>query len=154
MRAQLQRHWPWWTLAAAALVLLLWGTVSPLRYPTRDMLFEIPAGTYAKRARGIDAEILPANVRLTLGVQDVLLLRNRDSVPQVFGPVLIMPGQDFRLPFEQLGDYDFACSAHASGQMRVQVVAPPDPGLARLRWRLGQLVHAVRTLPRIGPSVS
>ena len=49
---------------------------------------------------GDKVEILPDEIRLTLGLNDVLLLRNLDDVPQVFGPTLIMPGQSFRLPFE------------------------------------------------------
>jgi hypothetical protein len=151
-RAVLRRYWPQAALLGAAAVLLLWGALAPLSYASRDQLFEIPNGTYARRMHGERVEILPSMVKLTLGVQDVLLLRNRDSVPQVFGPVLVMPGQDFRLPFEQAGDYDFNCTAHASGQMLVRVVDQPDPGWQRLRWRAEKLVHDLRYLPLIGPA--
>jgi hypothetical protein len=48
---------------------------------------------------GDKVEILPPTITLTLGLNDVLLLRNADDVPQTFGPALIMPGQSFRLPF-------------------------------------------------------
>ena len=78
---------------------------------------------------GDKVEILPDTIRLTLGVNDVLLLRNLDDVPQVFGPTLIMPGQSFRLPFEVASTYSFACTAHASGQL--SVIVEPGPG-ARL----------------------
>ena len=101
---------------------------------------------------GDKVEILPSVVRLTLGVQDVLLLRNSDDVPQMFGPALIMPGQDFRLPFEQASENQFACTAHASGQMTVSVVAFPDPGWDRLKWRLAALSHAVRYLKNSHPN--
>jgi hypothetical protein len=141
-----RRHPVAWPIAACLVLALAWAALAPLRYPTRDQLFEIPKGTYARRMAGDKVEILPAVVRLTLGVQDVLLLRNSDTVPQIFGPVLIMPGQDFRLPFEQASDYQFACSAHASGQMTVSVVPMPDPGWDRLRWRVAALSHAVRYL--------
>ena len=70
-----------------------------------------------------------------LGVRDVLLLRNLDDVPQTFGPTLMMPGQSFRLPFEVASSYQFACTAHASGQMTVVVEANPETPWARLRWR-------------------
>jgi hypothetical protein len=152
MEQKLRRYWWQSALLAAVLALLLWGAFAPLRYASRDQLFEIPKGTYARRMHGEQVEILPASVKLTLGVQDVLLLRNRDSVPQVFGPVLVMPGQDFRLPFEQAGDYQFNCSAHASGQMTVSVVPQPDPGWERLRWRFATLVHDMRYLPLVGPA--
>ena len=72
---------------------------------------------------GDKVEILPSTIRLTLGLNDVLLLRNLDDVPQVFGPTLMMPGQSFRLPFEQASELQFACTAHASGQMTVVVDA-------------------------------
>jgi hypothetical protein len=151
MDRRLRLYWPHCALAAAAAALLLWSAFAPLAYATREQLFEIPKGTYARRMKGDQVAILPSELRLTQGVQDVLLLRNRDSVPQVFGPVLVMPGQDFRLPFEQAGDYQFACTAHASGQMTVHVVPMPDPGWERLRWRLEALLHAIRYLPIRGP---
>jgi len=84
-------------------------------------------------------EILPSEIRLTLGVQDILQLRNLDDVPQVFGPALLMPGQSFRLPFEVASRYQFACTAHASGQMTVIVEPMPASAWARLRWRVGAL---------------
>src|SRR4051812_5932182 len=123
-----RRHPVAWPLAACLALALVWAALAPLHYPTRDQLFEIPKGTFARRMAGDKVEILPPVVQLTLGVQDVLLLRNSDTVPQLFGPVLIMPGQDFRLPFEQVSENQFACTAHASGQMTVSVVAFPDPG--------------------------
>jgi hypothetical protein len=147
----LRRH-PIACISAASLVLaLVWAALAPLGYASRDQLFEIPKGTHARRMAGDKVEILPSTIRLTLGVQDVLLLRNSDTVPQMFGPVLIMPGQDFRLPFEQASDYQFACSAHASGQMTVSVVPLPDPGMDRLKWRLAAFSHAVRYLKQQSP---
>ncbi len=152
MMNSLRRHPVAWPLAAALVLALAWGALAPLRYPTRDQLFEIPKGTFARRMAGDKVEILPSVVRLTLGVQDVLLLRNSDTVPQLFGPVLIMPGQDFRLPFEQASENQFACTAHASGQMTVSVVPGPNPGWERLRWRLEALSHAIRYLKKVSPT--
>ncbi len=144
----LRRHpvaWPLWTAIALA---LLWAAFAPFSYATREQLFEIPKGTHARRMAGDPVDILPKVVTLTLGVQDVLLLRNSDTVPQLFGPVLLKPGQDFRLPFEQASDYQIASTAHASGQMTVSVVPTPDPGIDRLRWRFAALVHAIRYLEK------
>jgi hypothetical protein len=147
----LRRHPVAWPSAACLALLLAWAALAPLRYPTRDLLFEIPKGTWARRMAGDKVEILPSVVQLTLGVQDVLLLRNNDTVPQQFGPVLIMPGQEFRLPFEQVSENQFACTAHASGQMTVSVAAFPDPGWDRLKWRLGALTRAIRNLKKQSP---
>ena len=141
----LRRHWLSFSLLALAVATLLWATLAPLHTARRDKLFEIPKGTWARRMAGDKVEILPSTVRLTHGLRDVLLLRNSDTVPQIFGPVLIMPGQDFRLPFETVSENQFACSAHVSGQMTVIVEPYPNPGLPRLRWRLAELAHAIRT---------
>lgn len=135
-----------WKAAAAAALLaiaaaLAWAAFAPIHSATRDALFEIPKGTWERRMAGDKSEILPDTITLTLGVNDVLLLRNSDTVPQIFGPVLIMPGQDFRLPFEQAAEYPFACTAHASGQMTVVVKATPEAGLQRLQWRLQSLTR-------------
>jgi len=116
-----------------------WAALAPLTVESRDALFEIPPGTFARRMAGDKVEILPETIRLTLGLNDVLLLKNLDDVPQVFGPALIMPGQSFRLPFEQASTYSFACTAHASGQMIVVVEPHPAAGWPALRFRWHQL---------------
>ncbi|KQZ44073.1 hypothetical protein [Duganella sp. Root1480D1] len=127
-------------LAAAGAGALAWAAYAPIKAASHDALFEIPKGTWERRMAGQKAEILPDTITLVLGVNDVLLLRNSDNVPQVFGPVLIMPGQDFHLPFEQAGEHPFACTAHASGQMTVVVKPTPLPGWQRLQWRLQSLL--------------
>lgn len=124
-----------WLLPVVALAPLAWAAFAPLELASRDELFEIPSGTYARRMAGDKVEILPDTIHLTLGLNDQLLLRNKDEVPQQFGPVLIMPGQSFRLPFEVASTYSFACSAHASGQMAVIVAPTPEAGWPRLKWR-------------------
>ena len=93
-------------LVAIALSLLVlgglgWAALAPIEVASRDELFEIPHGTWARRMAGEKVEILPQTIRLTLGINDVLLLRNADEVPQMFGPTLIMPGQSFSLPFRE-----------------------------------------------------
>jgi hypothetical protein len=128
-----------WILSApligAVVGALGWAGFAPLHVESRDELFEIPKGTYARRMAGDKVEILPSKITLTLGLNDVLLLRNLDDVPQQFGPTIMMPGQSFRLPFEQASSYDFACSAHASGQMTVEVEPAPEGPWRKIRWR-------------------
>jgi hypothetical protein len=124
------------TVVAATLA---WAGIAPIRSPSREQLFEIPKGTWARRMSGDKVEILPDHIYLTLGLRDVLVLRNLDNVPQIFGPTLMMPGQSFRLPFEKASDYQFACTAHASGQMTVTVEPNPATPLARILWRVRSL---------------
>jgi hypothetical protein len=122
-------------LLVAVVVTLGWAGFAPLHVVSREELFEIPKGTYARRMAGDKTEILPSSITLTLGLNDVLLLRNLDDVPQQFGPTIMMPGQSFRLPFEKASNYDFACSAHASGQMTVEVEPVPVWPWQKIRWR-------------------
>lgn len=135
-------------LLAAALCLplfggLAWAALAPIGAVSHEELFEIPKGTSARRLAGEHIEILPQTIRLTLGLNDVLVFRNADSAPHIFGPTLIMPGQSFRLPFEQASTYSFQCTAHANGQLNVIVEPNPAPGWERLRWRWRKLTNAV-----------
>ncbi|MBM0105647.1 hypothetical protein JM946_12845 [Steroidobacter sp. S1-65] len=137
-----RRKWP--LIPAIALgVAIAWAALAPMpESPRREQPFVIPEGTWARRMSGDQVDILPQQIRLTLGVNDVLFLKNLDTVPQTFGPALLMPGQSFRLPFELASEYQFACSAHSSGQMTVIVDPYPASPWGRLRWRTLNLVEA------------
>lgn len=145
----LRRHWLPCAFIGAFLLAVLYGALAPLRTPSQERGFTFPAPADAQAARRAPA--LPREVRLTLGVQDVLLLRNLDRQPHVFGPLQLLPGQEFRLPFEYAGSYPYACPDVAGGTLTVRVVRLPDPGWERLRWRLAALVQGLRTLPLEAP---
>jgi hypothetical protein len=115
----------------------------PIQTVSHDQIFEIPKGTWARRMSGDKVEILPDHIRLTLGLRDTLVLRNHDDVPQIFGPTLMMPGQSFRLPFERPAEYQFACTAHASGQMTIVVEPNPATPWARIAWRVRELLRSL-----------
>lgn len=144
----LLRRRPFPALAGAALLLVLWAALAPLREPNHERGFTFPRASADGRAPALR---LPNELRLTLGVQDVLLLRNLDRRPHVFGPLQLRPGQEVRLPFEQAGSFPYACPDVPGGVLLVRVVRLPDPGWERLRWRLGGLGHALRTLPLVAP---
>ena len=129
--------WLWAPLPAVALVLAVWAARAPVPVDSRDEIFAIPKGTWARRMAGDKVEILPSRIRLTLGVKDVLVLVNNDDVPQIFGPILMMPGQSFKLPFAVASSYQFVCTAHASGQMTVIVDPQPTSPWTRFWWRIG-----------------
>ncbi|HTF32117.1 MAG TPA: hypothetical protein VK714_00270 [Myxococcota bacterium] len=131
----------WILILIAALGATAWAALSPIRSASRDATFEIPKGTWARRMAGDRIEILPNEIRLTLGVSDILVLKNLDDVPQIFGPTLMMPGQSFRLSFALASRYQFACTAHASGQMIILVEPFPATPWARLRWRVQELLR-------------
>jgi len=129
-------------LAAGVVGGIVWAALAPITSASSDEIFEIPKGTWARRMAGNNIDILPSRIHLTLGIKNILVLKNMDDVPQVFGPALMMPGQTFRLPFEVASSYQFACTAHASGQMTVVVAPMPTSPWARLRWRLHALLRA------------
>jgi hypothetical protein len=139
-----------WTLAGLLCAALLWAAAAPVHYASRELLLEFPRGAAVLRGQPRPV-LVRAEVGLTLGVRDVLLLRNRDLAPHVFGQVLVLPGHAVRLPFEQAGDYPFACDAAPGSRVMVRVQPQPDPGWGRLRWRLLALAEAVRDLPLQGP---
>lgn len=117
----------------------LFAALLPVQYSSREEIFEIPAGTWKQRMSGNPVNILPDKIFLALGVRNILVLKNLDEVPQIFGPTLIMPGQSFKLPFDLASDYQFECTAHASGQMTVIVDPEPTAGWQRLSWRIKKL---------------
>jgi hypothetical protein len=119
----------------ASLTVLGWAGFAPIHVDSREQVFDIPQGTYARRRAGDLVEILPDRIRLTLGLNDVLKIVNHDDVPQTFGPALMMPGQSFTLPFERAASYQFVCSAHASGQLTIDVEPEPVTPWARIHWR-------------------
>lgn len=130
-----------WLVAGVLLLVLAWAALAPLRYPSRELELDLSRG-----AR------VPATLRLTLGVRDVLLLRNRDRAAHVFGQVRVAPGHAFRLPFEeQVGAFTFACDTAPGEQVVVRVGPYPDPGWERLTWRLQALADAVRRTPSRRP---
>jgi hypothetical protein len=128
-------------ISAGAIALLVCVGLVPIRTASRDQVFEIPQGTWARRMSGNPVRILPDHIRLTLGLRDTLVLRNHDNVPQIFGPTLMMPGQSFRLPFKRAAEYQFACTAHASGQMTIVVEPNPTTPWARIFWRARELLQ-------------
>ncbi len=139
-------------IAGTVLLGLLWAALAPLQGSGRERLVTIPAGTSALLAAGGRDDSLPSAITLTLGVEDVLLLKNADQVAQQFGPVALAPGEQFRLPFEQAGEYPVATSAWADRRLTIKVVEWPAPGWERLSWRVAALVQALRYLPRQAPT--
>ena len=150
MRVPRHLRWPLASLAVVLFGATTWAAAAPVRFDSREELFEIPKGTWARRMAGEKIEILPQEIRLVAGARDVLVLRNRDDVPQIFGPALMMPGQTFRLPFERAAEYQFACTAHLSGQMTIIVDEQLTSPWARLRWRAEKVLQRIKWLKQRG----
>jgi len=114
-----------------------WAALAPLPAGPREVVYVIPRGTAARQATGAAPPTLPSSMRFTLGVRDVLVLRNEDDAPATLGPVILAPGQTYRVPFREPATFQLACSLHRDGQIAIVVEPAPPPGWRRLLWRLG-----------------
>ena len=128
-------------ILAALVISVTWGMLAPISSDSREKLLEIPDGTWESRTSGKEVDIFPPVIRLTLGVKDILVVRNLDKVPQLFGSALLMPGQSIRLPLRQAGESSMVCAAHASGQITIIVDREPTAGWRRLTWRLKRVMQ-------------
>jgi hypothetical protein len=135
-----------WLVAIALSLLVLgglgWAAFAPIELASRDELFEIPQGTWARRMAGEKVEILPDDPADTRP-QRRAAAEERGRCAADLRPALIMPAQSFRLPFATASTYNFACTAHASGQRNVIVEPTPARGWETLRWRLLRLMSRV-----------
>jgi hypothetical protein len=127
-------------LALLALAVGGWAALAPLPALPRERVIVIPQG-----ASALGPQPFPSNIHLTLGLQDVLVLRNEDDRPQLIGGIEVGAGQNLRIPFHRVQDFQLACSAHPSGQLRISVSARPGPGLGRLWWRFDYLRGYIAT---------
>jgi hypothetical protein len=131
-----------WGIAAGAIFIpVVFAAMWPVTFDSREELFEIPKGTWARRMAGEKREVLPSRIHLLVGNRNVLMLKNSDEVPQIFGPTLLMPGQTLRIPFTRPSENYFACTAHASGQLVIVVEAAPTWPWNRLSWRVRQMLR-------------
>jgi len=131
------------SLIAGALVLggglvaLAWAALAPLPADSREVLYAFPKDATARGTGSEARPDLPPYVRLTLGVRDILVLRNDSETEQQLGPVGLRPGQTYRISFDQPGVLQLACSAHEGSNFLIFINPPPSAGWERLRWRLG-----------------
>ena len=126
-------------LAVLALIAGGWAALAPLPTLPKERVIVIPRG-----ASELGPQPFPSDIRLTLGLQDVLVLRNEDDHAQLVGGIQVAAGQSLSLPFHQAQTFQLACSAHPSGQLRISVSAKPEPGLDRIWWRLDRFRSRLR----------
>lgn len=131
-------------LLLIAFIALAWAALAPVDARERNHVLIIGEGALARRLAGDITNALPLAVRLTVGVRDVLHVKNNDTAAHYLGAILIKPGKELRLPFEDASQRVFTSSAHFGGKLTVVVEPWPDPGTARLRWRVLELVQTIR----------
>jgi hypothetical protein len=139
-----RRHTLLATITVVTVLATLYAAMAPIPPSHREHALDITRGTMARRTAGDIAGALPPVVPLTVGVRDVLYIRNNDVVPHFFGALSLAPGETIKVPFDEAGTKEFASSAHFNGSATVKVEPWPDPGMARLRWRVREWISLIR----------
>lgn len=139
-----RRHTLQATLLAVSLLVVVYAAMAPLPDGAREHALTITKGTLARKAAGDISGALPAAVHLTVGVRDVLYIRNLDTAPHFIGAVSLEPGESIRVPFDEAGRREFASSAHFKDVAVIEVAPWPDPGMQRLKWRLREWGASIR----------
>jgi len=121
-------------LAVLGLAVAGWAALAPLPELPKERVIVIPKG-----ANSQTPQPFPSKILLTLGLQDVLVLKNEDDRPQLIGGIEVGAGQTLSIPFSRVQDFQLSCSAHPSGQLKISVSAKPGPGFGRLWWRIERL---------------
>jgi len=121
-------------LAVLGLAVAGWAALAPLPQLPKERVIVIPKG-----ANSQTPQPFPSKILLTLGLQDVLVLKNEDDRPQLIGGIEVGAGQTLSIPFSRVQDFQLSCSAHPSGQLKISVSAKPGPGFGRLWWRIERL---------------
>jgi hypothetical protein len=130
-----------WAVLAIIVIPVVLASLWPVTFDSREELFEIPKGTFARHMAGDHHDLLPSEIDLVVGIHNILTLKNSDDVPQTFGPTLLMPGQSLRIPFTRPSENNFNCTAHSNGQLLVLVEAEPTWPWDRLSWRVRQMLR-------------
>lgn len=91
------------------------------REAARRVVYVIPAGT----AAGQGAVDFPAEIILTVGLKDTLVIENQDGVLHSFGPFVVAPHSTLTKRFDKALVYEGACTFHQDQQMRLVVQPAP-----------------------------
>ncbi|MCJ7725275.1 MAG: hypothetical protein MUP76_02635 [Acidimicrobiia bacterium] len=83
--------------------------------PGADHSFTIPAGAGEAFDRGEPLEILPGELRVSVG--EVIEIVNRDDRGHLVGPFFVGAGETLRQRFASPGEFVGICTVHPSGEL-------------------------------------
>lgn len=81
--------------------------------------FAIEAGTGARMDAGEEVELMPAEVRLSVG--DTLVIRNEDDRPYSVGPYFVRAGETVTQTYTRPQELVGACELSGHGELKVVV---------------------------------
>jgi hypothetical protein len=111
---------------AALAVLLVVGSIGLSRLlgasDGTEHVITIPRGTAERLSAGEDVELVPADLRLRL--RDQLVVVNDDVAEHQVGPLSVPPGERLATRFSEAATIDGFCSLHPSGRITIEVGGP------------------------------
>ncbi len=114
--------------------------------PSSDREYQIiiPEGTAALIATGQEPNVIPQEINLILGEQDILIIQNNDVEDHSVGPFFVRSGETIRQVFTRPAVYMDVCTIHLDTQVRITVTeADTLPSFA------DQIRGAIMNPPRI-----
>jgi hypothetical protein len=103
-------------VAAIAIALGIWVLTAGGSATTTYL---IEAGTGARLDRGEVVELMPTEVRLSVG--DTLVIRNADDRAYVVGPYLVRAGETVEQTFQRAQTLVGECTLSGTGEIRIVV---------------------------------
>ena len=115
-----------WAIGGLVVLILVVGvaiviTSSVGSASAREYVIEIPEGTGELIDAGQDPDIIPQEIHLTLGEQDILVIRNNDVVGHRISDFWVGAGETFRQEFRTAAIYQGECTIHESAQIQIIV---------------------------------
>jgi hypothetical protein len=124
MTPPLEKHALRWAISLAFLAIGLAVAAyrgAVLHEELRQYVIVIPAGTAERLAAGDETNAPPHSFELVLGVRDVLVIKNEDSVWHQVGPYRVAPGHTLQQRFSRPGTIQAACTITSSQQVEIVV---------------------------------
>ena len=88
---------------------------------SREYRIVIPEGTGALIDVGADPDVIPEQIELRLGEQDILVIENKDIVGHRISDFWVGAGETLRQSFKTPAVYQGECTIHESAQIKIIV---------------------------------
>lgn len=111
------------TLSIFVILVAGWFLIA-LREELRTITYTIPPGT----GQGLNAVDLPAEIVLTVGLKDTIVIENQDDQLHLFGPFVVGPQATLTKRFDKPQIVQGNCTFHPSRQMKLMVKPAPWQG--------------------------
>lgn len=127
--------------------------------PPKTILLDIPAGTAARVARGIEDPSLPASMNFVVG--DRITVTNHDNATHRLGPLVVPAGSSATMTLATENGYNLLCSFQPSKYLSLSVLPPLTiwtriAGIFEIGLNVGFLiaVYAVFAMPAAKKSLA